>query len=500
MRFSELLAVLPETSSVRKAGDPEIARVVEDSRQVQPGDLFIARSGTKVSGAQFAADALAKGAVAVVSDEDIALPQNVAFVRVGKANLAMATLAHHMAGNPAKSLLTLMVTGTKGKSTIVYLLRSILNMADKKCGLIGTVQLDDGNTVTDSNMTTPGPVELADLFSRMKKNECKTVAMEVSSHALHQGRVAGIPVAVGMFTNLTGDHLDYHGTMDEYAAAKAILFEHLEPSATAVINADDTYAPRMTRDCKAKIVRYGIVGREHTGKLDWEAAISEMTSYGMTLEITGPDGIKVAYRSPLVGRHNAYNTLCAMAATYALGVPVDTILWGLDAMPGVPGRLEPVIPAGVQRANMLFQVLVDYAHTHDSLENVLSAVRMTMPKEGKLICVFGCGGDRDRTKRPKMAAVAEKLADRIIVTSDNPRTEEPNGIIAEIMTGFSLAAKDRITVEPDRHVAIQAAIASAKKGDVVLIAGKGHEKYQIVGKVKYHFDDVEEALNALKSA
>lgn len=498
MKFSELISILSDVSGVRAASDPSIARVVEDSRLVAPGDLFIARGGTKVSGATFAADAAAKGAAAVVSDESIDLPANVAFARAQNASLAMSKLAHHLAGNPAASLHTLMVTGTKGKSTIVYLLRSILNAANQKCGLIGTVQLDDGKTIVDSNMTTPGPVELADLYARMKANGCKTVAMETSSHALHQDRVAGIDVAVGMFTNLTGDHLDYHKTMDDYAAAKALLFERLAPSATAVINADDTYAPRMARDCKAKIVRYGVAGREHTGPLDWEANIAEMTSFGMTLAIRGPGGVKITYKSPLVGRHNAYNTLCAMAATYALGVPIETIVRGLDAMPGVPGRLEPVIPAGTDRAHMPFQVLVDYAHTHDSLENVLTAVRATMPREGKLICVFGCGGDRDRTKRPKMAAVAEKLADRVIVTSDNPRTEDPNFIIDEIKAGFSQAANERVTIQADRRAAIQTAITEAKKGDVVLIAGKGHEKYQIVGKTKHHFDDVEEAINALR--
>ncbi|HUO08652.1 MAG TPA: UDP-N-acetylmuramoyl-L-alanyl-D-glutamate--2,6-diaminopimelate ligase [Phycisphaerae bacterium] len=505
MRFSELIQRIGgrvQVMDVRAGGaggggDPEILRVCEDSRKVRAGDLFVARGGTKTSGEQFVADAIAKGAVAIVSEESpgIAIPgleREGAFARVGNANLALALLAHELAGNPTSGMKMIGVTGTKGKTTVAYLMRSVLKAAGKKVGMVGTVEIDDGVTVVPAEMTTPGVVELVELFSRMKANGVTHCVMEVSSHSLHQHRVAGIDWAVAIFTNLTGDHLDYHKTMEEYAAAKAMLFQGLKGGAVAVINADDSYATQMVRDCTVKVLRYAL-----NGAADWTAAIPTMSASGMDMEIKGRDGISQYFASPLVGRHNAYNTLCALAGADALGIPLDKIIDGLDEMEGVPGRLQPVVPEGWGRQGMRFQVLVDYAHTHDSLENVLRAVRTTMGK-GRLICVFGCGGDRDRTKRPKMAAVAETFADLVIVTSDNPRTEDPHAIIAEIRTGFSSNANGKVKVEPDRRAAIRTAISIADSGDVVLLAGKGHENYQIIGTTKHHFDDVEEAQAALK--
>jgi UDP-N-acetylmuramoyl-L-alanyl-D-glutamate--2,6-diaminopimelate ligase len=322
----------------------------------------------------------------------------------------------------------------------------------------------------------------------MRGHGVRHCVLEVSSHALHQERVAGVSFAVGMFTNLTGDHLDYHGTMDAYAAAKALLFRGLGRAATAVINADDVWADRMIGDSPANVVRFGL-----RGACDWTATIRRMTSDGTQLMLRGPAGIEVDYPSPLVGRHNVYNTRCATAAAYAIGVPLAAIIDGLGAMPGVPGRLERVTAPGDR-----FQVFVDYAHTHDALENVLLALRGTMERSGRLLCVFGCGGDRDRTKRPKMGAVAEKLADRVSVTSDNPRTEDPGRIIDEIMVGVSAGGRGSVEIEADRRAAIRQAISVAEAGDVVLIAGKGHEDYQIIGTEKRHFDDREEAVAALE--
>jgi UDP-N-acetylmuramoyl-L-alanyl-D-glutamate--2,6-diaminopimelate ligase len=465
--------------------------------------LFVARAGTKVSGTRFLEQALERGAVAVVAQEPLALPERVAYVRVENANLALALLAHRAVGDPARAMQLLGVTGTKGKTTITYLLRAVLRAAGHKCGLIGTVQLDDGVRVEPSTMTTPGPVELATLLARMRDNGVGHAALEISSHALHQQRVAGIPLAAALFTNLTGDHLDYHLTMENYAAAKALLFASLAPEAVAVINVDDPWSERMVQNCRARIVRLSL---KDAPAADFRAQIRAMTSRGTTIQISGPDALYQTFESPLVGRHNVYNSLGVIAATHSLGVPWDAIETGLAQMAGVPGRLQAVELPGLARAAMPFQVFVDYAHTHDALDNVLTALRATMAhaangRTGKLICLFGCGGDRDRTKRPKMAAVVERLADRVVLTSDNPRTENPDAIIHEVLLGFSAAYRGggSLAVEPDRRAAIRQALGLAEPGDVVLLAGKGHENYQIIGTQKRHFDDVEEAQAALGS-
>jgi UDP-N-acetylmuramoyl-L-alanyl-D-glutamate--2,6-diaminopimelate ligase len=526
MRFLELMRVVGGRGVVveeMRAGSgegPEILGVCEDSRKVRAGDLFVARSGTKRSGGEFVAEAVSRGAVAVVSAENVAVPEGLALARVGNGNLAAALLAHEVAGNPTREMKMIGVTGTKGKTTVAYLMRSVLKAAGAVVGMVGTVEIDDGKTVVPAEMTTPGAVELVELFSRMKKNGVTHCVMEVSSHALHQDRVAGIEWAVGMFTNLTGDHLDYHGTMEEYGAAKARLFEGLGAQASAIINADDAFASRIIRDCRAKIVPIHIEPLPDAGvkKLispvppdhGWAALIQGMTSKGMRLHVRGPSSVVFEFNTPLVGRYNAYNLLLTIAGACSLGMNVNDTGGGIKGNKGAPGRLQPVVPLEGSRDEMPFQVFVDYAHTHDSLENVLIAVRATMgrtekpPKGGtpnRLICVFGCGGDRDRTKRPKMGAVAERLADVVVVTSDNPRTENPDAIIQEVCAGFSDGWKEKgkIAVETDRRSAIRRAIGEAKAGDVVLIAGKGHENYQIVGTTKSHFDDVEEAAAAMSA-
>jgi UDP-N-acetylmuramoyl-L-alanyl-D-glutamate--2,6-diaminopimelate ligase len=501
MRFSELMKVIEgrvSVGEVRAGRDPEVLGVCEDSRKVRTGDLFVVRKGTKADGGRFVADAISKGAVGVVVGRGQGSGvrgqlEGVAVAEVGDVNLALALLAHEVGGRPTAGMKVIGVTGTKGKTTVAYLMRSVLKRAGAVVGMIGTVEIDDGKMVVPAEMTTPGVVELVELFGRMKGNGVEYVVMEVSSHSLHQHRVGGIEFAVGIFTNLTGDHLDYHGTMEEYAAAKGMLFEGLREGAVAVVNSDDAWGEKMVRGCRGKVSRYSL-----NGPADWVAEIPSMSASGMEMEIRGPGGISQRFSSPLVGRHNAYNTLSVLAGAHALGIPLDKIIDGLDDMEGVPGRLQPVVPKGQGRQGMRFQVLVDYAHTHDSLENVLKAIRATMGK-GRVICVFGCGGDRDRTKRPKMAAVAERLADRVIVTSDNPRTEDPESIIAEVRAGFSSNVSGKVWVEPDRRAAIRMAIAMADSGDVVLIAGKGHENYQIIGTTKHHFDDVEEAEAALAS-
>ncbi len=498
MRLSNLLKLVP-LALCRRIGDggdvdPIIQRVVEDSRTVRAGDLFVARPGVKNNGQQFIAEAIAHGAVAVVTDEPHIVPTaaHVAVLQCVQPAPALGFLAQAIHEFPARDMKLLAITGTNGKTTITYLLRNILRRAGISCGLLGTVQVDDGHAVMDSSMTTPGPVELAALLARMREHGVRAVALEASSHALSQDRLAGLNIQVAMFSNLTGDHLDYHGSMENYAAAKARLFASLAPEAWAIVNAQDAWSSRMIRDCRAQIWSYGI-----DGPADFSGTIHAMDSTGMELTIRGPEGMILRVRTGLLGRYNMQNILCAAAASRAAGVESKYIAAGLRSGDLVPGRLQPVVPAGVKREKMPFTVLVDYAHTHDALENVLTAIRGFTT--GKIICLFGCGGDRDTTKRPKMAAVAQRLADKIIVTDDNPRTEKSADIIAQIRRGFTGNVADRLTILPDRATAIGYAIAHAEKGDVVLIAGKGHEHYQIIGASRYHFDDVEKAQEALQA-
>ncbi len=495
--------------------DPEITGVCEDSRQVKPGDLFVARTGTKINGMQFIPDAIGRGAVAVIYQNpspDTTSPGNaipgpaysIASACVENANLAAALLVHEIAGNPTAGMKMIGITGTKGKTTVAYLLRSVLQAAGHKVGMIGTVEIDDGANVVPAEMTTPGAVELVEMFCRMKANGVTHCVMEVSSHALHQRRVAGIEWAVGIFTNLTGDHLDYHGTMEEYAAAKAMLFEGLGEGAVAVVNGDDHYTTFIAARCKVKTLFYGALASSY------RFLVRKIEPNAMMLDVTCEASPSFSIYTPLIGKHNAYNLLAVIAASESLGLPRAVVLANLSRNTGAPGRLQPVTLATLPREKMPFQVFVDYAHTHDSLDNVLRALRSSMepleraPKDetpiGRLICLFGCGGDRDRTKRSKMGRIADVMSDVVIVTSDNPRTEDPNAIIDEICTGLCNGWKEsgRITIEPDRRAAIKLAISMARPGDVVLLAGKGHEDYQIIGTTKHHFNDVEEAKAALR--
>jgi UDP-N-acetylmuramoyl-L-alanyl-D-glutamate--2,6-diaminopimelate ligase len=489
MRLSELLARWP--GSRQEGGlDAEIEAIADDSRKVTRGTLFVARGGSKVDGGAFIEDAIAKGASAIVAGTDVAVPAGIPVIRVEQPATAAAELAHAFHGFPARSLKAAAVTGTNGKTTIAFLLQQCMAQAGQRYGLIGTVQIDDGARSISSELTTPGAIELAALLARMRDNGCVGVSMETSSHALDQGRVSGIDFAVGIFTNLSGDHLDYHGTMEHYAAAKARLFEGLAPGATAIVNADDSAYARMVRDCRARILRCGFAGGEG---LDAQVSVLEARLGSMRVRLEGPWG-QVSARLPMMGRHNCMNALQAVAGAWALGVDRAALEGAMSRASAPPGRLEPVTDPDAP-----FAVMVDYAHTDDALLNVLRAVRPALPEGGRLIVVFGCGGDRDRTKRPRMARIACEFADRIVITSDNPRTEDPAAIIAEIETGVPPHRADRVTRVIDRRDAIHAAVQLARPGDAVVIAGKGHEDYQIVGTVKRPFDDRLVAREALQS-
>jgi UDP-N-acetylmuramoyl-L-alanyl-D-glutamate--2,6-diaminopimelate ligase len=482
----DLLGHIPSSLSLSSVPNAPITGVQDDSRLVQPGNLFVARPGTKADGAKFIADAKARGAAAVITgslSDDAGVPQ----IAVADPAAAASILAHAFVENPSEKVRTLGVTGTNGKTTTAYLLRHVLNKFQQRCGMIGTVEIDDGRTTKEAVMTTPGAIELADLFATMRDKGCRACAMEVSSHSLHQGRVAGIRFAGAAFTNLTGDHLDYHKTMDEYAAAKARLFESLPGNAVAAVNAEDTWSDRMVRDSQARIIRYGF-GKE----ADYRARDIAITAAGTHFILHTPDG-RAEIAMQLIGKHNIENALAAATLLgEVFGLSVHQIATGLKDAAGAPGRLQTV------KCGQPFAVLVDYAHTDDALENVLTALRPLT--RGKLRVVFGCGGDRDRTKRPRMARIAQRLADVVYVTSDNPRTEQPQVILNEIIAGFSRDDTKAVHVEVDRRRAIEQVLADAEPSDVVLIAGKGHENYQIIGQTKFHFDDVEECTRVLNGA
>ena len=463
--------------------------LVDDSRAVTRVAAVAVR-GTGADGHGFVRQAVEHGAAAVVVESDIdAEALGAAFVvRVGDSRAALARLAATWFGineTDERPLRLIGVTGTNGKTTITWMIRSILQAAGVPTALLGTIEYDLVGARRGAPLTTPGSLELCRMLSEARHGGAEYAALEVSSHALDQRRCDGLTFAAGVFTNLTGDHLDYHGSMDAYFSAKRRLFEGLGGHAAAIVNADDAYGDRAAERLEATVTRYGIDSRD-----------ADVRAKAVAVDRTGTRFVLQArtFESPvsmaLVGRHNVLNALAAAATTEALGIRAGAIRAGLERMDGVPGRLQRVESAWCR-----FSVLVDYAHTDDALRNVLRAVRPLT--SGRVICVFGCGGDRDRTKRPRMARVVGEMADAAFVTSDNPRTEEPMRIIQEILAGFDSSSGCRVEVEADRRAAIREAIHSARPGDTVLIAGKGHETYQLVGGKVLEFDDAEVAREAL---
>ncbi len=477
MRLRELL--YPEIQLHRGDLALEINALADDSRKASPGSLFIARPGHQADGRQFITDAIQRGSIAILSDTTDSIPPAVAALTATDLNRATAFLAERFHGQPTAHLTLIGVTGTNGKTTIAYLIRQLLEHAGRRCALLGTVETFDGQTTQPANLTTPGAIDLSALFARAVANRCTHAVMETSSHALHQGRVAALHFRAGIFTNLTGDHLDYHGDMASYAAAKAMLFEMLPADGIAVVNADDPASSRMIQRCKCRVLRTSVAG----APADCTATVHALAADHVRATFTGPWGI-LDLELPLIGLHNVSNALQAAAVAHALGLTSDELTEGLASCHAPPGRLEPVTTRGDA-----FTVLVDYAHTDDALANVLRALRPLTPLHGRLRVLFGCGGDRDRTKRPRMARTACDLADDVIITSDNPRTEDPDAIIDEIMTGVPPAKRPHISRCTDRRDAIHKAVHSLRDGDVLLIAGKGHEDYQIIGAVKRPFDD-----------
>ena len=473
MNFDELLGVVSSSGT----------GVCADSRLVDAGDIFVAVRGTNFDGHDFIGDALASGAGYIVCEKGCD-SDNAKIVTVIDSAHSLALLAQASYGNPSAKLTNLAVTGTNGKTTVTFLVRSIIEAANKKCGLVGTIFTDtaDGDVPAVSAMTTPDAIKIAQMSRLMVEAGAEFMVIEASSHALQQKRLAGIDFTAAAFTNLTGDHLDYHGTMDDYLAAKMKLFEKLSSEATAILNAQDVVSEKIAKNTKAKTLFYAV-----DSKADITANIESMDIDGtvFTIEFNGQ---KQKIKTSLIGLHNISNHLAAAGLCLASGFDIEVVAAGLGKFDKVPGRLEPV------SCGRDFTVLVDYAHTDDALKNVLKTLKSLCRRE--LFVVFGCGGDRDKSKRPRMAKVAQQLADVIIVTSDNSRTEDADKIIGDIKTGFSASAN--VFVEPDRKKAIELTLRRARKGDIIIIAGKGHEDYQIIGNEKIHFSDIEVVRAFLK--
>nr|WP_302665819.1 UDP-N-acetylmuramoyl-L-alanyl-D-glutamate--2,6-diaminopimelate ligase [uncultured Agathobaculum sp.] len=470
MKLQELLRGVAVKSSTA-AEDLEIREVRYDSRAVQAGDLFVAIRGFATDGHQYIDKALEQGAVAVVCEE---APAGVPAVVVENARQALAEIAANRFGHPADSMVMLGVTGTNGKTTTTYLVKHMLEDAGHKVGLIGTNQNLIGEEVIETERTTPESYELHALFARMRDAGCTHVIMEVSSHSLVLDRVHGIPFAVGAFTNLTQDHLDFHKTMEEYRKAKAMLFSI---SDKGVINLDDNAAQAMLADAKCPCLTFSC-----------EKDAADLTAKNIHLHADGVEfvattkGELARVKLPIPGHFSVENALAALGMVLQIGMSLSDAAHSLATATGVKGRVE-VVPT-----NTDYTVLIDYAHTPDGVENVLRAVRGFA--KGRVIALFGCGGDRDRTKRPKMGKIAADLADFCVVTSDNPRTEDPKAIIDDILEGMK-DTKTPMQVIVDRSEAIHWALAHAKKDDVIVLMGKGHETYQEVNHVKHHMDERE---------
>jgi UDP-N-acetylmuramoyl-L-alanyl-D-glutamate--2,6-diaminopimelate ligase len=464
----------------------EVRGLQYDSRKVEREQLFVALRGTTTDGHKFIDRAIAKGAKVIVLEDDSAMPDSffmhagVVKVVVSDSRKALSLLAANFYGLPSRKLRLVGVTGTNGKTTTAHLIKSILETSGERVGLIGTIEYIIGDEAVPATHTTPESLELHQLFAKMVAKGCSAAVMEVSSHSLTMHRVYGLDFSVGVFTNLTQDHLDFHGSMDQYFEAKQLLFDGMTSSSFAILNSDDSYGARIAERSKAKKLTYGI-----SSQADIQAKAVELSVRGATFEVER-DGVSVTVSSSLTGQFNVSNILAAYSAGVVLGVDQQKITDGIRQLKAVRGRFEQIIsPKG-------WTAIVDYAHTPDALENCLKTIHDVLPKggDGRVITVFGCGGDRDRGKRPKMARIATELSDIIVITSDNPRNEDPQVIIDEIFTG-AVKGKE-VRTEIDRRKAITMALDLARAGDVVLVAGKGHEDYQIVGETKHHFDDREE--------
>jgi UDP-N-acetylmuramoyl-L-alanyl-D-glutamate--2,6-diaminopimelate ligase len=489
MTFQQLLQGAEVLS---QSGNAAVKGVEYDSRRVRPGTVFVAMKGKIIDGNRFIEQAISAGAVAIVTDSPTGMPRPaVAWAQVVHGRRALARLSANFYKLPAERITNTGITGTNGKSTTAFLIESILQAAGRKTALVGTIEYHVAGKVLPAPHTTPESLELNRLLSEALGLGVTETVMEVSSHALEQQRVFGIPFDVAVFTNLTRDHLDYHGTMERYFRAKQVLFEGCgtEPPRAAVLNIDDEYGRQLLKICKKKsavTLSYGLTSG------DFHAESVEITPRGTRFQMVTPAG-KIAMWSPLIGNVNVYNVLAACAAGYARDCSAEAIAKGIFNLTSVPGRFERV------DCGQPFTVVVDYAHTDDALRNLTALARDFVARaglKGKVVTLFGCGGDRDRSKRPLMGEAAGKGSDFVVLTSDNPRSEDPLDIMNDALVGLQKSGAKYAT-EPDRRKAIALALRQATPGDIVLLAGKGHEKVQITREGTIPFDDVDVARENL---
>ena len=464
----------------------EILSVCNDSRKVAPGALFVAVKGFASDGHDYINAVVEKGAAAIIYEDETKVgdvPQNVALVQVKSSRYALAIAAANFYDNPSRKLTLVGITGTNGKTTTVTLLHRMFTALGYSCGLLSTIANYVGNRGSEAVNTTSDPLTINSLLNEMVNEGCEYCFMEVSSIGVEQERVAGLQFKVGIFSNLTHDHLDYHKTFAEYLRCKKLFFDTLPKDAYAITNTDDRNGMVMTQNTKAKVITYSCRSiADHTCR------VVEQSFEGMLLRIDNQE-----VWSGLIGQHNAYNLLALYTTAVTLGAAPEEALIAVSALKPAPGRLENI------RGPKDTSIIIDYAHTPDALENVLKTLREIAPGH-ELICLFGCGGDRDRTKRPEMAQVAQKLADKIIVTSDNSRTEKTSDIMADIKAGMDINGKSRSLFIEDREQAIRTAVMIASQGATILLAGKGHETYQIIGTEKTHFDEKEIVFDIIKNS
>ena len=494
MTFATMLQVLEgQVKILERHGDLNtvVKAITDDSRAVSSGSLFVAVRGEQVDGHQFIPAAVSGGAGALVMQQPVSVA-TIPFVRVDDSRKALGLLGSRFYGDPSSRIRMIGVTGTNGKTTTTYVCKALLEALSRQVGLIGTVAYQIGATIVPAAHTTPGALELQQLLAKMVAGGCSTAVMEVSSHALAQARTSGCEYDVAVFSNLTQDHLDFHRTMEEYFQAKLKLFTGLiggrKANKRAIINIDDPYGRRIVEHSPAPVWTYAL-----TSKADLRAEDVRLSLQGTIFTAATPVG-NIPVESQLVGEHNVYNLLAAIGVALHEGATLDQIRQAVARVTNVPGRFERVM------AGQSFTVVVDYAHTEDALVRLLTAAQTL--KTGRIITVFGCGGDRDRSKRPKMGEAAVRYSDVVILTSDNPRTEDPHAILDQVEQGVINALQQRSHVQYrkiiDRREAIEEAMREAQGADMVLIAGKGHEDYQIIGTKKHHFDDREVARNAIE--
>lgn len=488
MRLKQLLKTLDMDLVYFEGEDFDVRGISCDSQRVSDGFIFVAIKGAAQDGNNFISEAIPRGAKAVVVQSPClhfcmgaANHQGLSFIEVRDTRKALAKLAAAFYGNPSQKIKVIGVTGTNGKTTITYLIEALLKQAGRNCAVIGTVNYRFKNKIIPAKNTTPSSQELQAMLQEISAQDIGYAVIEVSSHALDQDRTLGINFHTAVFTNLTQDHLDYHKTMENYFRAKAKLFEDIKPDSFAVINNDDEYGRILQKLTKAKVVTYGIKNNSSV------LAKNLKFDFEQTEFVLGINDQKTKIKTPLIGRHNVYNILAAVSWTLNEGWDLSVIQPAMERFGSVPGRLERI------NTNKGFFVFVDYAHTEDALKNAINTLR-EISKE-RIIVVFGCGGERDRTKRPKMGRIVSELADYAVITNDNPRSEDPCSIISDIEKGIS---KNNYSIVFDRREAIEKSLKLAQAGDVVLVAGKGHENYQILNNQTIHFDDREVIRECLK--